>query len=85
MDRRSLLCNAGLLGVGALIPTTVATPTDLRRDALMKVLSFLDNIATSDGGMSWDDIDDLCQARELLASILGVTYDEETSRFVQET
>lgn len=49
-----------------------------------KVLSLLDDIATSECSMGVEDIEDLCEARELLAELLQVTYNEETDRYTPE-
>ena len=49
---------------------------------LTDVLGLLDDIATRPCTMGFEDIGDLCEAREMLAGALGATYDEATSRHV---
>ncbi len=48
------------------------------------VLSLLDDIATSDCSMGTEDIEVLCQARELLAGALGFCYDDNTNRYTDK-
>ncbi len=48
------------------------------------VLSLLDDMAASDGAMEREDVEDLCEARELLAGALGFCYDNETNRYTDK-
>jgi hypothetical protein len=46
-----------------------------------KVLTLLDDIATSDCAMGMYDVDCLCEAREVLARVIGANYNEGTNRY----
>ncbi len=50
-------------------------------DALVKTLALLDDMANRSATMGWEDIADLCEARETIAEALNFTYDDETGRF----
>jgi len=45
------------------------------------ILSRLNDMATRDSTMGWDDIEDLCKVRELLARAIGAKYWQVTERF----
>ena len=47
----------------------------------IKVLQYLDAMANRSCDMSWDDIEDLCQARELLADAIGAVYNDATEQY----
>ena len=51
----------------------------------IKALQHLDAMANRSAGrlidMSWDDIEDLCQARELLADAIGAVYNDATEQY----
>ena len=49
--------------------------------AVRRALSLLDDIATSPGTMSLEDSSDLCEARELLAHEVGMTYSPTLGRY----
>lgn len=63
--------------------TIVRTAQNFRH-LIRTALSLLDDIATSDGSMGMEDIDDLCVAREVLARALGTSWNSETSRYTKE-
>ena len=50
---------------------------------LVAVLSLLDDMATRHVNMGWADISDLCKARETLAKVLDLPYNEDTSRYTE--
>ena len=51
------------------------------QDIAPVVLALLDDIATSDCSMGMDDIEDLCEARELLAGAINYCYNSEINRY----
>lgn len=46
-----------------------------------KALSLLDDIANRPTTMGMEDVEDLCEAREILAEQIGFTYDEQEQRY----
>lgn len=53
---------------------------------LTAIVSLLDDIATSDAMMGFEDIDRLCEARERLAGFLpSAVYNQETNRYTPES
>ena len=45
------------------------------------VLALLDDIANRPTTMGMDDVEDLCEAREILAKHIGAIYNEDTCRY----
>lgn len=50
-----------------------------------RVLTLLNDIATSDCTMGTHDIDALVEAREIVAQALGFVHDNETNLYVKPT
>jgi hypothetical protein len=56
------------------------------RHPIRTALSLLDDIATnSDNSMGFDDIEDLCAARDVLARVLGVGWNADNNRYTEES
>lgn len=49
--------------------------------ALIAILELLDDMANRNATMGWDDIEDLCEAREIAATVLNFRYNEQTERY----
>lgn len=54
---------------------------NVRPVKLERLLARLDDMAVRPCNMGGEDIEDLCDVREKLATYLGVTYNKETNRY----
>jgi hypothetical protein len=61
--------------------TVLSQMCNRRPNSVMAALTLLDDIASSPDYMTGNAIEDLCAARALLASVLGLSFDDEHNRF----
>lgn len=53
----------------------------MTNNMVFAVLALLDDMANRECDMGWNDVEDLCKARELLSEASHAIYNEDTGRY----